>query len=89
MNIDWSELPKEAVCLISHSDFSGLQLCFIDQVKGLCQFDGGDEVSLVSQQLIAINPNVSLKEFGEAAQRSDYDHIKRLHKIIEGLKDAQ
>jgi hypothetical protein len=86
MNIDWSELPKHAVCIVSHKDYSGLDLCFIDSNKGLCEFDGSETVDLSCSQLVAINPSVSLKEFGRAMFVSKNEHIRDLEKRIERLE---
>lgn len=89
IDINWGELPDHAVCLVSHNDFSGCDLCFIDKDKGLCAFDGGEPIDFISYQLIAINPSVSLKDFGRSLHLSSYNHIKELHKIIEELKNEQ
>ena len=89
MNIDWRELPKDAVCITAYDDYSGLQLCYIHPKKGLCDFDGGEEICLVRHQLLAINPSVSPKEFGRAMQICDYNQIKILNAKINKLEGKQ
>jgi len=68
------------------ADYSGLELCYIDPERGLCEWDG-DEACLVNKQLIAVNPSVSAKDFGRATQLSGRNHIKDLVKIIDELKE--
>ncbi len=86
MDIDWSELPKNAACIVSYGDYSGLNLCFIDSSEGLCIFDGGDPVDLSRSQLIAINPNVSLKDFGESMFTYSNKYIRQMENRIERLE---
>jgi len=81
-DIDWSELPNNAACIICHSDYSGMDLCYIDQSKGLCRWEDGDPVSLIDRHLVAINPKVSMRAFGRATQLNDYKHILEQNKII-------
>ena len=86
MNIQWDELPKMAACIICCGDFSGLDFCYIDSLDGLCKFDGGEAVDLSSSQLVAINPTVSLKDFGAAMFTANNKYIHEQNKVIEALK---
>lgn len=81
MNINWNELPPKAVCLVSYTDYSGLDLCYIDEKKGLCK-DDGESVCFIRHHLIAINPNVSLKDFGRALHISMHNEIKELGSLL-------
>ena len=87
MDIQWNELPKNAACVVTHSDFSGMDFCYIDSLDGLCKFDGGEPVDLSEVQLVAINPSVSLKDFGESMFIANNKHIRDQINIIDELKE--